>query len=215
MRFPTLRALALAVLAALSSVVPAQAATGTDAADVARAESYLNQITTLRARFLQVAPSGDTVEGTIYLSRPGKLRLEYDPPSPILVVADGSFLIYIDKKLGQTSYIGLESSPAGILIRPQVRLDGAGLKVARVSRAPGVLNVTVVAPDKPEQGQITLVFTESPFMLKQWRVLDAQGQVTQVSLFDAKTDLALKGDLFEYKDPRFLPGAIDSSTQDR
>ena len=64
-----------------------------DRADVERAETYLNQITTLKARFLQLAPHGGQAEGTAYFSRPGRMRLQYDPPSPMLVVADGTFLI--------------------------------------------------------------------------------------------------------------------------
>ena len=35
--------------------------------------------------------------GYIYLRKPGRLRVEYDPPVPILLVADGGLLSYYDK----------------------------------------------------------------------------------------------------------------------
>jgi outer membrane lipoprotein-sorting protein len=189
--------LALAGLPAGATVPPPG-----DAAEISRAEAYLNAVTTLKARFMQVAPSGDVAEGTAYISRPGRMRLDYDPPSPILVVADGKVLYYFDKKLQQTSYFDLDSTPAGVLIKPEVKLDGEDLKVTKVAHQPGVVDITVARRSDPGQGRITLVFTESPFQLRQWQVVDPQGQTTTVSLFDAQTGLAFNKDLFVFSDPR-------------
>ncbi|MGE5548170.1 MAG: LolA family protein [Solirubrobacterales bacterium] len=174
-----------------------------DRADVERAEAYLNSVTTLRARFLQIAPNGGQAEGTAYFSRPGRMRLQYDPPSPMLVVADGKFLIVYDKSLGEPSYIPLGSTPAGILVRENVRLDGHDVTVTRVTRGPGVLNVSLVESEDPGQGELTLVFSENPFALRQWRVLDAQGQTTTVSLYEAQAGIALDSKLFKFVDPKF------------
>ncbi|CAA7614851.1 Outer membrane lipoprotein-sorting protein [Candidatus Terasakiella magnetica] len=174
-----------------------------DKADVTRAEDYLNSITTLKARFLQVSPNGTSVEGDAYLSRPGKLRLQYDPPSPLLVVADGSFLIVYDRQLGEPSYIPLGSTPAGVLVQPGVKLNGAEVAVTRVTRQPGMVKISVVGVDDPAAGEITLVFSDKPFVLRQWQVKDAQHQVTSVSLFEAQNGLSLDPKLFEFKDPKF------------
>ena len=201
MSFRTLAAVVL--LLALAGPAAAAVPASSDKAEIAKAEDYLNGVSTLRAHFLQVSPDGNTAEGTVYLSRPGHLRLEYDPPSPVLVIADGTFLIYYDKQLKQVSYVGLDSTPAGILVRPQVRLDGDDLKVTQVAHQPGVLDVTVIRKSDPGQGRITLVFTEQPFQLRQWQVTDPQGQVTTVSLFDAHSGIALNKDLFVFDDPRF------------
>lgn len=173
-----------------------------DQADIRRAEEYLNSITTLKARFLQVAPNGGQVEGTAYVSRPGRMRLQYDPPSPMLVVADGRFLIVHDQELGDPSYLPLDSTPAGILVRPNVQLDGKDVTVTRVTRPPGVLAISMVESEDPGQGELTLVFSERPFELKQWRVLDAQGQLTTVSLFEAQAGVALDPKLFRFIDPK-------------
>lgn len=190
--------------------LPAQAApkrapplSDKDKADVARAEEYLNSITTLKARFLQIAGNGNQAEGTAYLARPGRMRLQYDPPSPLLVVADGTFLIVHDKELGEPSYIPLGSTPAGVLVRENVRLIGQDVTVTRVVRLPGVLNISLVETDEPEAGEITLVFSESPFALRQWRVVDAQGSTTTVSLYEAQNGLKLDSKLFEFKNPNF------------
>ncbi len=204
------RALGALLAVALLAGAPALAAgpkraalSAQDKADVARAESYLNSISTLRARFLQIAPNGSQAEGTAFFSRPGRMRLQYDPPSPMLVVADGRFLIVHDQELGEPSYIPLDSTPAGILVRENVQLDGKDVVVTGVKRGPGVLNVSLMERDDPGQGELTLVFSEAPFMLRQWRVLDAQGQTTVVSLYDAQDGMALDPKLFRFVDPKF------------
>ncbi len=182
-----------------------------DQADIQRAESYLNGITTLRARFLQISPNGAAAEGTAYLHRPGRLRLDYDPPAQVQVVADGRFLIYYDKELNQTSYLGLNDTPAGILVRPQVRLIGGDVAVVDVSRCPGAVAISLVQVRDPGAGEITLVFTDRPFELKQWRVRDPQGQVTTVSLFGSETGVQLNPRLFRFVDPNFRgPGYRDN-----
>lgn len=209
----TRRRLLFAATAALGAVacgVPVRAAgpkraplSAQDRADVARAEDYLNSVTTLKARFLQVSANGGQAEGTAYLARPGRMRLQYDPPSPMLVVADGTFLIVHDKELGEPSYIPLNATPAGILVRDNVRLDGKDVAVTRVVRLPGVLNVSLVEVDDPGQGELTLVFSEAPFALRQWRVVDAQGATTTVSLYESQSGLKLDPKLFEFKNPSF------------
>src|SRR6056300_1054064 len=89
----------------------AHALTDAEKAAVEKAENYLNGINTLQARFLQSNPDGGTLEGDLFISRPGKMRLVYDPPTPMLMVADGVFLIYVDTELNDASHIGLEDTP--------------------------------------------------------------------------------------------------------
>jgi outer membrane lipoprotein-sorting protein len=203
-------ALSLAAFTPLAlSLDPAEAApkrvqlTAQDRADIARAEEYLNGVTTLKARFLQISAGGGQVEGTAYLSRPGRMRLQYDPPSPMLVVADGTFLIVHDKELGEPSYIPLDSTPAGILVRDNVRLDGKDVQVTRVQRLPGVLNISMIEAGDAGQGELTLVFSEAPFALRQWRVVDAQGSATTVSLYESQTGLKLDPKLFKFENTNF------------
>ncbi|MDR3439579.1 outer membrane lipoprotein carrier protein LolA [Telmatospirillum sp.] len=196
--------------AAVAAVTPDKAELNKQ--DIDKAEAYLNAVTTLKARFMQVSPDGSTAEGTVMLWRPGRLRLDYDAPSPIQVIADGTFLIYYDKQLKQVSYVDLDSTPAGILVRPKVKLEGADLKVVKVFHQPGVINVSIVKADDPGQGRIMLVFTESPYQLRQWQVTDPQGQVTTVSLFEAETGISFDKELFRFKDPSVSNGPDLSNT---
>lgn len=197
------RLLAIAALAVTLPHTVQANLSPTDLEHVGRAEAYLNGITTLKARFLQVAPSGATAEGTAYLSRPGRMRLDYDPPSPIQIIADGRFLIYYDKQLEQTSYLGINDTPAGILVRPSVRLTGGDVRVVGVDRSRGLVHVSLIQSKDPGAGTITLTFTENPFELRQWRVRDAQGQITTVQLYNTQTGMRLDPGLFRFVDPNF------------
>jgi len=175
-----------------------------DRNDVARVENYLNSVRTLRARFMQIADNGATAEGTFYLSRPGKLRLEYDPPVPTLLVANGSFLIHYDKDLKSTTHLPLNSTPAGLLVREHVSFSG-DVTVTRVERGPGSLRLTLIQTADPQAGRITLVFSEKPFALSNWQVVDAQGSVTRVALIDPRPGVALDPALFRFTDPNVQP----------
>lgn len=187
-------------LAAAAANTPRATLSDQDRADIARVEEYLNAIRTLSARFLQISDTGGTAEGKLYLSRPGKLRLEYDPPVPILLVASSGFLIHYDKQLKTVAHLPIDSTPAGLLVRERVALSG-DVAVTSVERGPGSLRVTVVQSKDPQAGRITLVFSERPFALSNWQVTDAQGSVTRVALIDPRSGVPLDPALFRFNEP--------------
>lgn len=187
--------------ATLLASLPAMAAA--DRAQLERIERYLNAITTVEARFVQIASTGETAEGTLALARPGRMRLAYAPPSPILVVADGTWLIYADSALEQVSYLPLGSTPASILLAERIRLDGGELSVTSAVAEAGTVRITVVRRKNPSEGSLTLVFADQPLTLTQWQVTDAQGITTTVRLLEARFGVTLADKLFRFDDPRF------------
>ena len=201
---------ALLLFAAHQTAAKTLGLSAADLRDVEKAETYLNEIKSVRAHFLQVAAAGGSAEGMLYLSRPGKLRMDYDDPSPIVIVTSGAFLVYHDRKLLQTTYIDLDSTLAGVLVKPNIRLNAGELKVTGVSHETGVLSIVVTKSDGDAMGRVTLVFSETPFALKQWHILDPQGQTTSISLFDVKQDVKIDPELFRFKDPAFFKGDQNS-----
>ncbi len=169
-----------------------------DKADIARIEKYLNGITTMKARFLQVASTGDIAQGTLTLARPGRMRFEYDPPSPTMVIADGTYLIVVDKQLDTTTHVFLRNTPVGVLVDENIKLAGA-VTVTRMSRDPGVVRVTLVRTDSPEDGTLTLVFSDEPLQLKQWIVVDSQGVETKVTLGEPEFGVPVNRAMFQYE----------------
>ncbi len=175
---------------------------------IARVEAYLNAIDTLRSNFVQINPDGGSVTGELYYAAPDKMRLEYDPPSRVLIVANRWQVIYHDRRLKQVSHLLTGSTPLGFLLNDNVELGG-DVTVTNVSENGGELQVTLVQTDEPHQGSITLVFGEQPLQLRRWTVVDAQGLPTRVVLGDIETGVALADDLFVFHDPKFSPGGRD------
>ncbi|MCG5243177.1 LolA family protein [Azospirillum doebereinerae] len=190
--------------AAPSSVAAAPAAARLSAQDqtvVAQAEEYLNGIHTMQSKFVQVAPDGRQATGTFSLSRPGKMRLEYDKPIKDFVVADGSFIFYWDGEMRQQSSAPIGSTLADFILRKTVRLSGDVI-ITDVYRSPGVVEISLVESKEPGKGTLTLVFEDRPFQLRKWRVLDGQGLTTEVALLNPRTDVSFDSEMFYFKEPR-------------
>jgi outer membrane lipoprotein-sorting protein len=79
--------LACAALAPAAAQVHAAVLSDQQQATLSQVAAYLNAIRTIKARFLQTAPDGKIAQGTAWLERPGRMRFQYDPPSPLLLVA--------------------------------------------------------------------------------------------------------------------------------
>ena len=171
---------------------------------LAAVERYFNGIATLKADFVQIGPDGGLAEGVIYLRRPGRLRVEYAPPVPVLIVGDGLLLHYHDKELGQINDWFIYDTPLGALTREVVRF-GEDLVVTAFAERAGHVEVTAVQSGDPGAGSLTLIFGTDPLVLRHWRVIDAQGLVTTVSLRGLETNIALRPRLFVFDDPRTKP----------
>lgn len=194
-------ATALAAPAAPATAAPAPPAlSAQDRNDIARVEEYLNGVKTLQSKFMQVAPDGRQATGTFYLSRPGKMRLEYDAPIRDFIVADGLFLFYWDAEMRQQSSTPIGSTLADFILRKEFRLSG-DVTVTEVERADGVLEVTLAETKDPGKGTITLIFQDRPLQLRKWRVLDAQGLTTEVGLINPRAGVPLDRDLFYFREP--------------
>jgi outer membrane lipoprotein-sorting protein len=172
--------------------------------DVAQIESYLNGLRSLRADFVQINPDGGTATGKLYYERPDKMRLDYDPPSRLLIIANGWKLVYQDRRLKQVSQLFTSSTPLGFLLEDEIRLDG-DVTLTDLERRGGELRVTLVQTDEPNQGSITLAFAEQPFELRRWTVIDPQGYATHVVLERLETDVRLDKELFVFRNPDFYP----------
>lgn len=170
--------------------------------ELVRVQDYLNSLTTIVSDFTQVAPDGSLTTGKFYLERPGRMRWEYDPPTPILIITSGSNLVYYDSELQQVSHIPLDSTLASLLAREHIDLRDPKLAVKALTRAAGVLRITLSQKDKPEDGSLMLEFADQPLTIRNMVVTDAGRQVTSISLNKAQFGQPLEKSLFVWVDPR-------------
>ncbi|MEO0821653.1 MAG: outer-membrane lipoprotein carrier protein LolA [Pseudomonadota bacterium] len=179
----------------------AQGFSGADARDLTRISNYLNGTTTLAGDFVQVGPDGDVSTGQFFMRRPGRVRFEYDLPNPTLIVADGTWVGVIDRQAETLDRYPLGQTPLDILLRERVDLRRGGT-VSGIDRGNEQIRVTAVDPEAPDQGSITMIFSNNPLELRQWVVVDAQGLTTTIALSELRANVKLDPDLFFISDPR-------------
>ena len=193
-RRPLLAAIALAPLAACQSVPNQPPPENT--AEINRVQAYLNGIETLQARFVQIWPNGTTSKGTLWMDRPGRLRLQYAPPTPLtLVAAQGTLLIYNTSNQGTTT-MPLARTPLSMLLAPTIDLSGP-VTVTNVQNTPGSLALTLVRSDAPRQGSLTLAFSRTPLTLRSIRLVDAEAHVTDLTLLALYPNVPVSASLFQ------------------
>ena len=197
--------ISLFALAATISVVKAAEAisakiSAENQQDLKRIETFLNGMETAGAGFLQVSSNGAVATGKLLLSRPGKMRFEYDPPTPIMIIADGTFLIYIDKELKSPIHSWLSTSLVGFLVEEDIKLNG-DVTVTKFEKGSNILRVTLARTKDPEQGSITMIFSDQPLALRQWIITDQQEIRTTVTLSNLESGIKIDPKLFIFKRP--------------
>jgi outer membrane lipoprotein-sorting protein len=173
--------------------------------DLALVQAHLRGVTTMTAGFAQTDRSGKTLTGTLTLKRPGKIRFQYGNNVPILVVADGKSLWFIDYSVRQVSRWPIGGSPLAVLLDPNADIS----RFAKVipSSDPRIVLALVKDPKRPQFGAITLAFARdaaSPggLRLQGWVALDAQNNRTTVQLSGQRFNTAVDDDAFKWRDPR-------------
>ena len=152
-----------------------------------KVNTYFNSVTTLVGKFVQVGPDGSKTEGQFYMQKPGKIRFEYDPPSPIELISDGDTVAVRDRKLATQDIYPLSQTPLKFLLSDKLDL----MKDANVV---GVyqdeLFVTVVIEEKnviAGTHRLMIMFGKKDLQLKQWTVTDPQGYDTTVAVYNLDT----------------------------
>jgi outer membrane lipoprotein-sorting protein len=166
---------------------------------VARVEQYLNSITTMKARFLQSTANGSVSSGTYYVRRPGRLRFEYDPPVPILIVADGMQVTMVDFKQQDFSQWPIGWTAASFLVAENLRLSG-DITITDARVANGDVQISMYQTKRPNEGRATMFFQDNPMLLKGWNITDAKGNQVSVSLTRIESGIDLSKISFRFSE---------------
>ena len=158
--------------------------------------TYLNSLISATARFTQESADGSTSTGTFYLQKPGKMRFEYDAPSPALLVADGNALAVFDKKSNRGPQRYPQSStPLSLLSRPDIDITRSKF-VQKLEAGSTQIHLTMFDPAKPENGSIKMIFDRNPMALTEWIIVDGSGLESVVKLGKLTTNISLDSALF-------------------
>jgi outer membrane lipoprotein-sorting protein len=167
---------------------------------VRRINSYINSFQTLKSNFTQISPRGQASQGVLLISKPGKLRFEYAPPNPLLIVSDGKWLTIKNKVKERGDQFPLSATPLRLVVSPQIDLL-AETNVIAFESIDGLTSVSLADRKDAMGGYIILIFDDARNELQQWVIVDGKGRRTTVQLANIET-----GGKF---DPKLFIGKIN------
>ncbi len=152
-----------------------------------KVSAYLSSVRTLNGNFVQVGPDGRRTQGQFFIQKPGKVRFEYDDPSPIELIADGESVVVRDRNLATQDLYPLSQTPLRFLLSDKVNLLKDTNLVAVY--ADDVFVTTVIEEKSAIAGtsRLMIMFGAKDMQLKQWTVTDPQGYDTTVAVYNLDT----------------------------
>lgn len=163
--------------------------------------AHYASVPTMTGEFLQFGPKGEQDSGKFYLARPGKIRFDYQDPSPIEVVSNGKSVAVLNNKLKTFQSYPLSKTPLKLLLDNKINLKNNSIMDVKVEKDV----TTVVMGDKQLFGNsvITLLFDPNNFDLRQWTIKDAQGKETSVMIFNVQKNVKLSNRLFQFNKVKY------------
>ena len=175
----------------------------TQRAQVDKVSQYLSSVQQLSGNFVQVGPDGARVRGEFYIQKPGKVRFEYDPPSPIEIIADGQSVVVRDRKLATQDLYPLSQTPLRFLLSERIDLAKETNIVG--IRADDVF-VTIIIEERQAligTSRLMMMVGAKDFQLKQWTITDPQGYDTTVAVSNLDTSKRPDPNLFKIDYTRY------------
>ena len=163
--------------------------------------SYLENFSTLKSDFVQINNNGSILTGKILLSRPGKIRIEYNE-NPLVVISDGKKVATVNKKLKNVTFYSLNDIPIKMLLYNDFELEK--VKILNYREKDNNLFLNLTEKKFAEEGFVEIIFEKNPFQMKKWTVISNDQSKTEVLLNNLEFDLKIKKNKFDIseEDPR-------------
>ncbi|MFK5979413.1 MAG: outer membrane lipoprotein carrier protein LolA [Rhizobiaceae bacterium] len=162
-------------------------------------------VPTMMGEFVQFGPNGEQSGGTFYIQRPGKIRFNYEEPSPIRIISNGRTVAVNNKKLKTWNFYPLSKTPLKLLLDDKLDLNDSSVK--SVTTEADI--TTIVMNNKKAFGksEITLLFDPASYDLRQWTIKDAQGKETSVMVFNVEKGVKIPKKYFVVDKDAILSGS--------
>jgi outer membrane lipoprotein-sorting protein len=193
-----LSGLALLVSVPLAAADKPPALSPEQTAAVDEIGNYINGFRTLQGDFTQTSPKGIVSKGVFYLSKPGKMRFEYSPPNPFIIVSDGSWVTIKNRAKDRADQYPLSQTPLRLVLDDDVNIYKEA-DILDVQSGDGLVTVTLEDKKKMVPGHLILSYDEKQKALQQWIVVDGQGRRTTVSLENVVAGVQTDPKLFVIK----------------
>jgi len=162
--------------------------------EIFKAEKWLNNISSMTADFIQVSSDGGSAEGKIFIKKNHGFRFEYSPPSPLLIVGRGNWVIVQDLIENTSNNYPLYQTPFSRFLSDNVSLSPEGFQTLSRTKN-GILEIKIVSNEE-NGGFLQLDFSTNPFQLRRWIIIDQIGTEIVVTLQNHKFDVDLPASTF-------------------
>lgn len=165
-------------------------------------ENYLNNIKFLKANFLQDdIKNSQLSEGVFYLSRPGKLRVDYNNPFEASLYTNNRVTTYYDKELDEITNIRTSTTPLQFLLKKQIKFNDKSFSITSIKNNNDDIIISFVQKNKEDEGKLILKFTKNPITLSSIKLINGLDQEVEMTLFNISTE-PIKNSIFVFKSPR-------------
>jgi outer membrane lipoprotein-sorting protein len=171
---------------------------------VNRVSTYLTSVQVLTGNFIQTGPDGRRTTGHLFIQKPGKVRFEYDPPSPIDIIADGTQVVVRDRQLATQDLYPLSQTPLRFLLADRIDLL-QDTNVVGVTADDAFVSVLIEEKQAfVGTNRLMMMFDSKDFKLKQWTVTDVQGYDTTIAVSNLDTSKKPDPNLFKFDYTRYV-----------
>ena len=189
----TKNVLSFVLLAVLGWVAPSIAASKDDT--VKMISEHFTKVPTMAGEFIQFDPKGNQTNGKFYIQRPGKIRFNYNDPTPIKIISNGKTVAVNNRKLKTWDFYPLKKTPLSLVLGSKMALDP---KTIRDVKSDADLTTIVMGDDRIFGNSIiTMMFDPTTFDLRQWIIKDAQGKETTVMIFNVQKNIKIPAAYFK------------------
>jgi len=166
--------------------------------------NYLESFSSLSSKFIQINNNGEILSGKIFVSRPGKFRIEYEQ-IPLVLISDSKRLASVNKDLKSINFHSKNENPLAILLFK--KLDMKKVKILKLVENENTLLITISNTNFKDQGVVEILFETKPFKMKKWTVFKTDRTKTEVFFDNLLLNQDLPSKLFniELEDPRQIP----------
>lgn len=171
--------------------------------DLGKIEKYLNDIKNLTAQFSQITSSGSIANGSFLLSRPGKMRVQYDDKTPIIIVVNGGVLSYYDVELDEISNLRTNTTPASFLTRKNISFAAKDVDIIDVMKDDNIMKVTLLKKNSKNAGEFSLLFALNPVNFLQMEFANDLDEIVRVNLYDIDLKTTIDSQSFILKTEEF------------
>lgn len=166
-----------------------------DEETVKQIADHFVKVPTMAGEFIQFDPNGRQTGGKFFIQRPGKIRFNYQEPTPLRIISNGKTVAVNNRKLKTWSFYPLKKTPLSLVLGDKLAID---IENVREVRNDTDLTTLVLGDDKIfGDSEITMMFDPRTHDLRQWVIRDAQGKETTVMIFNVQKNVEIPASYFK------------------